>query len=223
MRTLLFSDGESVRFVLSDVDPGLQHSVEAFEFTASEGGYERRFDPAEGIEAIFARFSASIEQMLRQHAGLEPTPWPDALRRFGQTVEGVDWCLVGSTALAVRGIDITPGDIDIVVASDDYARVVQLLDDQLVEPPSENGDGWVARWFCRAFLGTRVEFIADVHDWVDSPVSSDFGPTAWARREVVRWEGIELSVPPIDLQLAVTKRRQLTDRVRKIEEFIATS
>jgi hypothetical protein len=221
MKKLLVRDGDIVRFVLTDIEPNLQRSVEAFEFTPSEAGFERRFAATPNVETIFDRFTASIEKMLRQHAGLERTPWQDAVRRFSHAAMGMDWCLVGSAALAVRGIDVTPGDVDIVVASTDFTRVAQVLDDHLVEPPSDNGDGWVARWFCRAFLDARVEFIAGVHDWVDTPSPADFGPVAWTRRESVRWEGIDLFVPPIDLQLAVSKRRELADRVREIEEFIA--
>ena len=56
--------------------------------------------------------------------------------------------------------------------------------------------------------------------WVDAPEPSDFGPTAWRRRERLAWCGIDLAVPALDLQLAVTRRRGLTERAARIEESL---
>ena len=122
-------------------------------------------------------------------------PWQQALRRFTQALGGeTDWCLVGSDALAVRGIAITPRDIEAVVQEADFERVAQRLRDHLVEPVSKTDD-WIARWFCRAFLGGRVECVAGIPDWLDAPQPSDFGPLAWSRRERIHWSRIERAVP----------------------------
>lgn len=131
----------------------------------------------------------------------------------------VDWCLVGSGALAVRGIAVAPRDIDVVVAEQDFGRVVSHLRDHLVEGVSETDD-WIARWFCRAFLDGRVECIAGVPAWVDAPEPSDFGPEAWSRRERLAWCGIHVAVPPLDLQLAVSRRRGMTERADLIEHAL---
>ena len=85
------------------------------------------------LERAFGRFAASIETLLRQHAGLTPVPWQGALRRM---------------------------------------------------------------------------------------VTSDFGPYAWKHRERIAWSGASIAVPPLDLQLAASRRRGLVDRVRVIERFI---
>ncbi len=75
-------------------------------------------------------------------------------------------------------------------------------------------DDWIARWFCRAFLDGRVECVAGIPEWVDTPEPSDFGPTAWSRRERLEWCGIDVAVPPLDLHLAVARRRGSTMRRR---------
>jgi hypothetical protein len=219
MLTRLLRDGDDARFVLLDVDPDLHAS--AAELLAHCGeGFERRAAWRGEVEATFERFAASIETMLRQHAGLEPMPWGPALRRFAALVgDDAAWYLVGSGALAVRGIPVAPRDIDLVVAEGDFPEVVRRLGDHLVEPVSESAD-WIARWFCRAFLGGRVECVAGVPDWVDAPEASDFGPVAWSRRERISWCGLEVAVPPLDLQLAVSRRRGLTERARLIERAI---
>ncbi|MGC7870605.1 hypothetical protein ACPUYX_03620 [Desulfosporosinus sp. SYSU MS00001] len=48
------------------------------------------------------------------------------------------------------------------------------------------------------------------------------GPVAAERIEIVHWHGHEVAVAPLDLQLAVTDRRGLTDRAMKIRAYIAS-
>jgi hypothetical protein len=82
----------------------------------------------------------------------------------------------------------------------------------LVEPVAASS-GWIADAFGRAFPGARVEWVGGVHPDVEQFGPCDFGPSAAARRETVVWEGHELLVPPLDLQIAVSDRRGLADRV----------
>jgi hypothetical protein len=44
---------------------------------------------------------------------------------------------------------------------------------------------------------------------------------AMARSEIVAWRGYEVRVPPVDLQLQVTRRRELTERASQIEAWLA--
>ncbi len=44
---------------------------------------------------------------------------------------------------------------------------------------------------------------------------SDFGPTAENRVETLVWRDREIRVPPLELQLEVSKRRGLNERVEK--------
>ncbi len=191
-------------------------------FEIGPEGFERRFDAnVPDLPAIFERFEAAIERMVRQTAGLEPVPWASALETIARAFEpnGIDWWLVGSAALAARGVDVAPRDLDIVVAESDVLAATELLSDVAIEPLSIN-DGWVARYFCRGFSGARIEWIAGVRERTTAPEPSDFGPFAEARRERVEWRGFELKVPPLALQLAVTERRGLIERAAAIAGFV---
>jgi hypothetical protein len=216
----LLRAGDSARFVLSDVAEALGPSARALGFAPSAEGFERRFTDGPDLERTFARFEAAIGTMLRQHAGLAPVPWQGALRRLIPRLADLDWCLVGSAALACRGVAVAPRDVDLVVRGADVATVAERFAAELVEPVSES-DAWIARWFARAFLEVRVELVAGVPAWVDEPVPSDFGPAAWDRRERIAWSGAEVAVPPIGLQLDAARRRGLADRVQAIERFVA--
>jgi hypothetical protein len=216
MITSLERDGAEARFVVAELHPALRASASEL-LTPCPEGFERRSAWSDDTEAIFSRFSAVIMRMLRQHAALEPMPWQQVLRRLSALLgDDVDWCLVGSGALAVRGIAVHPRDIDAVVAERDFERVVSRLQGHLVEGVTETDD-WIARWFCRAFLDGRVECVAGIPEWVDAPEPSDFGPAAWSRRERLHWCGIDVAVPPLDLHLAVSRRRGMTERAALIE------
>lgn len=56
--------------------------------------------------------------------------WVGALLRFADMVHplAVDWMLVGSAATALRGVELDPGDLDVLVRrSQDVARVAALM------------------------------------------------------------------------------------------------
>ena len=62
--------------------------------------------------------------------------------------------------------------------------------------------------------------MGDVSDSVDSTNVTDFGPIAGSHLEVINWHGKKMRVPPLELQLKVTERRGLTERVEKIRRFM---
>jgi hypothetical protein len=220
MEVVLHRQGDEARFVLEGIDPTLAPAAEVLAFTACPEGVERRFPWGEGVDTVFARFTTTIEPMLRQCAGLEPVPWAAALgelaRRFA---DGVPWCLLGSAALAARGVAVSPRDVDVVVDEAHVDEALRRLADVLVEPPVVSAD-WIARHFARASVGARVEVVAGAEAWLDEPTPCDFGPYAWTHRERIVWGGHEIAVPPLALQLDAARRRGLDARVRCIEAFL---
>ena len=209
-------------FVVKIDEPAFASALSVLAFEVANGEFTRRF-PREtpDVERIFARFERHMLELLEQTAGLCQVPWADALGETASRLDaaGAEWFLAGSAALAVRGIDIHPRDIDIVAS--EHRLVSDALADTLIEPPSyDSGHGWIAAWFGRAFLGARVEWVADVYDDVDDRAGPcEFGPAVAARLDHCRWNGRDLRLPPLDAQLAVNERRGLVDRVRAIRSF----
>ncbi|MGA5300455.1 hypothetical protein ACPCHT_11030 [Nucisporomicrobium flavum] len=209
---------DRTEFRLLDVGDELIPAVRKSAFTASGGHWARSFPrDAPHLDRAWHNFQRLIEPWLRQAAGLDPVPWEDALttvcRRLGDA--RADWWLTGSAALAVRGAPLTPGDLDLVVSGADATRVGDLLLDGLVEPVA--AVDWFCESFGRAVLGARVEWVGGVGAVADDPEPTDFGPAAAARLETVRWRGWEIRVPPLDLQRAVTVRRNLARRAELID------
>jgi hypothetical protein len=165
-----------------------------------------------------ANFARHLQEMLLQSARRRPVHWRGALEVFLARVEGTPlrWFLYGSGALAIRGIDVDPGDLDFCV--DDAVLAGAIFNDLLVEPVTTMTD-WIADYGGRAFAGCLFEWIAQVHADIDQPAPHEHGPTAAARLEQVCWHGHEVPVAPLDLQLAVCDRRGLVDRAQQIRTY----
>ncbi len=208
------------QFRLTQVEPELREAATVLGFARDGEAFVRTFpEEARWLEEAWPNFVRHAPTMLRQTAtGL--VPWDEALAAFLDRVDGVDWWLAGSVALAVRGVDVSPRDLDVITDAPGAQRLGELFADALVEPVVAS-EGWIARWWGRAFLGARVEWVAEVASSVDDPDPVDFGPTAAANLERVRWRGYELQVPPLELQLAVAERRGLAERAAAIREWAA--
>lgn len=225
MKTLLRTDGIATSFVLSDVEPACHDAVRGLAYQPAAEGFARSFpSDTPGLDRIYAHFERSAAAMVRQAARQQPVPWEDTLEALMDRIRGhaLHWYLVGSTALAVRGIEVAPGDVDIVTDDDGAERLNDLLAEYLVEPP-QRSPGWIWDSFGRAFLGGRLEWVGGVNAGADRPAVSDFGPAAASRLEVVTWRGVDIRVPPLDLQLAVSERRGMTDRADRIRERLLRS
>lgn len=224
MRTALHSEGDRAWFVLEDVAPAYQPAVRGLVFLEEGPGHFKRSFPAETphLETIFARFTAHMPAILRQAAEEEAPPWEAALDTLLARIDGqgVAWMLGGSGALAARGIAVVPHDLDLITDAAGAHRLAELLADYLVQP-LESSRGWVADWFCRAFVGMRVEWVGGLTPEAPGAALSDFGPTAFAQAETIDWHGHALNVPPLAMQLDTCVQRGLDRRVTLIREWMA--
>jgi hypothetical protein len=217
VRALSGREGGELVLALEDVE--LVDTVAELGFVPAGARFERRF-PADAAHATRAaeRFPLVAEELVRQTAGLAAVPWEDALLEVARRAKGASWWLTGSTALAVRGLGVRPRDLDLIVEPDDAALLADALADALVEPLVPGG--WLGEWWLRAFPGARVEAVGGVRPELDEPEPTDFGPYAAARLEHVRWRGVDLRVPPLELQLAAAERRGVVERVAAIREAL---
>ncbi|MBN1641213.1 MAG: hypothetical protein JXA09_08255 [Anaerolineae bacterium] len=210
MRTIYKTEGGSVAFVMAELEPAYHDAALGLYYRPSAEGYAKRF-PADTphLERIYQRFARYAEEMVLQTARVHPAPWDRALAAFVEMIEGehIAWRLTGSVALALRGIDVRPRDVDLVVGNASAEKLGELLLDSLIEPVLPT-PGWVGNWFGRAFLHTRVEWLG-----VDDPY-------AMAGLEVVHWRGRRITVPPLQMHLDEDRQRGLTERVEKIERYL---
>jgi hypothetical protein len=210
-------------FVAHTGESDLRRALRSLAFTEADDGFVRSFPAdAPGLHESYVRFKRTVDDVLAQAAGRRMPPWEDALDAVATRLATVrvDWFLVGTGALAARGIEVVPHDLDLVVA--DPAAAAEAFRHVHIEPVSVSRPGtWIARFFGRAFLHTRIEWIAGVDPEVDTYGSpNDYGPLAASRLEAVRWQDHDLKLAPLDLQLAVTERRGLRERAEAIRDFL---
>jgi hypothetical protein len=222
VKALIRRIGSEVVFVLAEVDEPLDSAVRGLGFRREGEEYIRLFPnlrpfPSDvpQLERAFRRFERCAEEMVLQAARARPAPWDAALSFLLERVDGagIDWWLTGSGALAVRGLAVTPRDVDLVTDAKGARGLGDLLADVLVEPVIPVTE-WICSWWGRAFRHTRIEWVGEVS--AEPHVPSDVGPAAEARLERVCWRGWEVLVPPLDLQLSVSESRGLTERVELI-------
>ena len=204
-------------FQVAAQDPAIGDVLVKMGFARVDQRFERTFPDSEQIHGVFANFSRGIEQMVRHQTGAATPHWELALRTAAERLDGrVGWWLAGSAALAVRGIEVVPKDVDLAVT--DAREAGKALEDLLVEPVREMPN-WVATWFGRAFCGALIEWVADVHPEIERQPPHEQGPLAAGRLEDVVWQGHHIKCTPLDLQLAVATSRGREDVARKITEY----
>lgn len=67
-------------------------------------------------------------------------------------------------------------------------------------------------------MHARVEWIGAPIPECDQHGITEFGPSAESRLEMIRWHGYEVLVPPLDIQLQVSKRRGMGERAALIRQ-----
>lgn len=182
--------------------------------------FSRRLTNGPGVERIFNNFTSHLREMLLQSARLQPVRWQVALTEFIDRTcsSGLRWWLYGSGALAVRGLAIEPGDLDLAV--DDAQLAGTLLSDLLVEPVGQI-EGGVADSGGRAFHGAIIEWLAGVHPTGLVPPHEQ-EPAVEPYLETVTWQGHTVPVPSLKVQLAGAERRGSAQRCELIRRAMVS-
>jgi hypothetical protein len=214
LETSLEQQARQARFLVTASDPVYRARLLHMGYLPAEDGRfaTRWFVASASTPRYYARFTASIESMVLQSARLVPVPWEAALREALTRLHGsgLSWWLYGSAALAIRGIEVEPGDIDFNVR--DCASMGTLFDDLLVTPV-ERMDGWIARCGARAFSHTIIEWISGpLAEFDDPDAPHEQGPFIEPLLETIAWRGHIVRVPPLAAQLRGCELRGLTKR-----------
>lgn len=86
---------------------------------------------------------------------------------------GINWVLVGSSSLALQGVDIVPNDIDVLTSKEDALKCNSILKEFLVKPvewsKTERYDSYFGEF---RIEGVKVEIMGGLKvkkgdDWID--------------------------------------------------------
>jgi hypothetical protein len=133
--------------------------------------------------------------------------------------EDVTWAVTASANLALRGYDVTPGDVDLKTDADGADTIADTFSDAVVEPvtsPGESDAAWIrSHYGALELAGMRVELVGDAEffdgdEWVSSP------PVA-GNREFVDVDGVSVPVMSLDYERAQYRAKGDDERLARLE------
>jgi hypothetical protein len=221
VRIVTGTEGRWRTIRIVDVDPGQRAALVELGFGPD---LVRRYPPGTRyVDRAVANLGYGLDEMVRQRMTGTAPGWAgalgDLLDRAGQA--RIPVAVVGSVALAVRGVDVRPGDIDVITTVDGADALGDSYRDVLVVPVADNPDfGIWGRAFtggiCVEWLGTpeRIQEGSWPLAAIEWSIASPF--------EEVCWQNRLLRVPPLEVQRQVEVRRNRLDRVAAIDEYRRT-
>ena len=111
----------------------------------------------------------------------------------------------------LRGVNVIPHDIDIIVHTKDFFKVKHTFADNVVEPFIDNKGTWVVRYFGRLCLNKGYLDIA-----ADEKMNLENH-----KYEKVNWQGYDIFIEPLKERHKIEVSRNRIDRISAIEEYIA--
>ena len=222
-----FIDEEGGRryVVLTGVPPEYEFVAEHTFERHGDGGdggefrLEYQGDPDDFDQVITNWQRDGAARIERTANGLPSGDWAAALEAAIGRLDGsgVWWYLLGSAALAVRGIDVQPQGVDIGTdrAGSDVIR--KLFRDRALIPVADAPDWHVSVLYGRYSWHSIIQVTAEPRPWVDDQHPRPWGHEGLSRLETVKWPGHDLLVTPLDLQLDDEKRR---DRKRNVTAIV---
>ncbi|MDP5275478.1 nucleotidyltransferase domain-containing protein [Chengkuizengella axinellae] len=211
--------GEETLFIAENISDDYKQVMESQFYSLQNGSYIKKY-PSHLIhlKQIRNNYEKYAEEMFKQMGYFKKVFWKEAISNFIHMVDGhdIDWWLTGSCALCLRGIEVMPHDVDIILHAKDIEKINSIFHDYIVEP-IVSMDDWVVDYFGVMFLNARIDLAFDPKKFVDVPVPADFGPFAMEHLEEIDFNGHVIKIPPLHLQYEVNKRRGRHDRVKAIK------
>ncbi|WP_313165162.1 hypothetical protein [Sedimentibacter sp.] len=147
--------------------------------------------------------------------GMLKCEWENALLLFAQKCfeHGIEWYIFGSISDAVRGIEIKPHDIDIIVHTRDFFKIKNLFPESVVEPFVDNKGIWLVRFFGRLCLsGVLFDIAADNKMNLENHNYDKF-----------LWNGYELYIENFQARYHLELSRNREDRIKAMQAYIAVN
>jgi len=132
------------------------------------------------------------------------------------------WAVTASENLALRGFDVSPGDVDLITDAQSAYRIEKLFADAVVRevvPPEEAEAEHIRSHFGALSLsGTEVELMGDVDHRVDGEWVAD--PPVAETREFLAVAGRAVPVMPLSYEAYGYRARGEPERAAVVEAHL---
>jgi hypothetical protein len=154
-------------------------------------------------------------EMLDQKHGIRPADWEAGLAWIAAILDAIeaDWFLMGSVALAVRGMDVRPGGLDVALDEPGADRLGPHVGIGVLRPVIDSGGWELATRSGLLFHGCTISVVGGMHDqrW-----PRPWDTAARAALETVTWQDRSLRVPSLDVMLLQARTMNRNDHLRAI-------
>jgi hypothetical protein len=128
----------------------------------------------------------------------------------------IEWYIVGSLCDAVRGVDVKPFDMDIVIHTKDYYKAKDIcylnFGNSIIFPFTDNQGRLAMRYFGRMFLAGALVEIAAHEKWnIESRL---------LQYEKTSWNGFEVYMVSLQQRYQIEIARNREDRIKAIKEYM---
>jgi len=134
--------------------------------------------------------------------------------------KGVNWVLIGSTNLAVQGVDVKENDIDILTDKQGALRIGKLLKDfviqQVAYSKSERFSSYHGKF---SIHGVEVDVMGEL---VNTLPSGDLWSEtkAFSEKRIIALAGMHLPVISLEKEFHAYTKLGRIEKARKIKEFL---
>jgi hypothetical protein len=196
---------------------------EDFYSNENEVYFKKHSETIPEIELIAKNYKKNIEKIINQRLRKEKTDWKTALKFIAEELKKTDikWYVSGSCALALRGIEVEPKDLNLIFENkEDKEKIKNILGKYAIEPIAECKD-WILELYGAAYIeNCFIDIASGLKDDLNHPDPIDSSPYAIENLEEINWEGYNLKIPPIQLSLNINKKRKRLETVKLIEEYM---
>lgn len=208
------------RIIASDVPEDFRPMLRGLGFEPGPGGlsWEHSSD-GPGWDDLARNWPQHGARYVDQCLGIERPDWRSALNWITGVADAVeaDWFVVGSAGLAVRGIDVDPGGVELAMDEAGADRLACRVGEHVMQPigPAE---GWPFSRYGRLFRDAPVQVIGGM---LDQSWPSPWDSAGREQLETVVWQNRPLRVTALGRELQHARRMMRHDHARAIMRFKA--
>src|SRR5690554_6518442 len=139
-------------FCVEDMDETLEDNLLAAWFKKTDKGFIKIYNKEMESNGVNTEDKELVKRnfaLLGQSMFEGIFDWQNVLLLLAQKFvdNGIEWYIIGSVSEAVRGVNIKPHDIDIIVHTRDFFKVKSIFSEYVVEPFLDNKGTWLVRYF----------------------------------------------------------------------------
>jgi len=147
------------------------------------------------------------------------------LEIIAKNLEGKDinWAIVGSTSLALQGVDITPNDIDILTDKEDSFKIQECLKEYVVEPVAYKESERFISYFGKFKIeGLDVEVMGDLKNKIpDSDLWTE--TSRLSAKKTIDYKGLKINVINLEQEYEAYVKMDRKEKAKLIKKALQKS